>query len=305
MRLVLTILVYLLTFNSFSQIASYFSDNPKWSLESMYTPPGTYDCDSTKHYTYWIDGDTLVNNIGYNILRKKWETQVHNGHSSCNFTLTGESIYKLVRQSNDSVFYVNSQGNDELLISYNVDVGQSFSYTSGYVNGFDVLYIDTLNINGQTRRRYHNDTTNNSMYHTYIIEGIGHFKTGFGEFLTDWELDNSYPTFKYLTCFAQGGSVQWQHPNFTTLECDFQEDLSLSEYELVPDFIISPNPFETDIQINNLNHKTPFGIYSIEGIEIILGETDGSINLKGLKTGSYLLVLRVSDSYIVRKIVKL
>lgn len=274
-----------------SQIADYFEGNPKWSLTRSYTPSDIYECDTTINYTYYIDGDTLINNLNYKILMKKSETIVHNGNPDfCNFTIIDDMPYFLIRQSNDSIFYINSQGEDALMVSYNVSVEGTFSGSIGIFSGYTVNYIDTVIIDGEVRRRYHEDTSFNSLWHSYIIEGLGHFHVGQGEFVTNWLGFNEMFTFVYLKCFSMNDNVQWQHPDWGNSDCDFQENLNISEPMESSILPIIPNPASDLIHVININKGDLFSIHSVSGKKMFVENYNGeSINIESLKPGTYFL----------------
>ncbi|WP_317897965.1 hypothetical protein [Aurantibacillus circumpalustris] len=63
---------------SFSQVNSYFLNNPVWTISSG-CQIQTSSCIENKKYNYYITGDTIINSLVYKIIREKGQVWYYPG----------------------------------------------------------------------------------------------------------------------------------------------------------------------------------------------------------------------------------
>jgi N-acetyl-anhydromuramyl-L-alanine amidase AmpD len=83
----------------------------------------------------------------------------------------------------------------------------------------------------------------------------------------------------------------------------YLQGLSLSE-EALGKIVLYPNPASNEIQFDGLTNAVAFHIYDIGGREVLEGNTDGSISIVNLASGTYKLVLRSADSFVVKEFIR-
>jgi hypothetical protein len=76
-----------------------------------------------------------------------------------------------------------------------------------------------------------------------------------------------------------------------------EEDLLLTLY---------PNPSESWVKIDGIEHPTAYSIYSATGMELLRGKTSNheSISLENLPIGAYIIKLTIQNRTVCRSFIK-
>jgi len=194
----------------------------------------------------------------------------------------GNHTYAFLRQSADSIFEYNTQTNaDQLLISYNLLVGDSISFQDP---SFIVVVdsIDTVQLNGASHRRFF----------------VGGFITMIEGFLfsdTQFTLPLTYD-FHGVTiagidviCFEENGLVVWPaNPNCDHIDLSVQNDL------LSTNLFVHPNPASDLIQLEipDTETNTKVHLYDLSGAVVLTASNVQQLDVSRLPVGTYLLELR-------------
>lgn len=112
------------------------------------------------YYDYYKAGDTIINEIKYAAIFK-----------------TDDGIIGAIRQDSNRVYYrpLNGSGNNEEVVLYDFNVSDIFTINT-FNNreiSFNVVKIDSVNINGLNRKRIEFDDEEGLFIGKYWIEGIG------------------------------------------------------------------------------------------------------------------------------------
>jgi len=199
--------------------------------------------------------------------------------------------HRYLRQSSDSIFeYLPQSGNEELLISYNVNIGSSFTLTSFVTQNFTVQDIDTIVLNGQNHRVFYVDTVNDYV----VIEGVGHYSSENGGFIDNWGFGTELDQTTSLDCYAQNGTTYWSHPDITLGSCSYLNDLGINNLVGDFEFMLFPNPAEELIHVESYNSMSSIKIISISGavlFELEASMDANNIDISGLDEGNYLMLV--------------
>ncbi|MCF8359057.1 MAG: T9SS type A sorting domain-containing protein [Prolixibacteraceae bacterium] len=213
---------------------------------------------------YTIHGDTSINEIQYSKLCLE----------------TGDTINPKVRtigglrESEKKIYYIGETiyaggfEDEYLLYDFTKQIGDTIKHDT--YGGFYsvVLDIDSVLIDDSFRKRYQVD---NHWYYQnpdYIIEGIGSVKNGLLGHISDIPTCGTH--YWEHICFRENGIVKYLNPSFT--DCFPGNLLSgIVQLDYETDFSIYPNPFSSEIQIENkLNHQNLiFKLIDINGKTLI------------------------------------
>ena len=154
MKNLFLISVLLLSISTEAQDPVYFENNQEWQMLYVFVPPVSAGCSTYYHNTYYMSSDTSINSIQDKIFGLRTSVVyvpilVNGCWGDVNHQIDYGSS-RFLRQSNDSIYIYNyTSGQEELLISYNVNVGDAFSLTN-FVNSTETVErIDTVTINGK------------------------------------------------------------------------------------------------------------------------------------------------------------
>lgn len=292
MKTILLFTFFIVSSSSFGQIPSYFENDQEWSLSYSFYSPGLTDCIQNSLYADYVNGDTLINGITYKKMGRRESTSytpmTSNPCPSDNWSDT--PCYRILRQSNDSIIEYNPQSNSEILIiSYNLNVGDSFTITNFVSNGYGIQQITTTSINGQNHRVFHVDTVNNH----YVIEGIGHYSPESSSFIDFWGFGAGLDHTNSLDCYAQNNTTYWTNPN-SSGSCNYLHDLGSNKLNSSIDIVIYPNPSQEKIYILTDRPIVQAKILSSDG-KIILTENNEKqiefIDINSIPVGNYLMIL--------------
>jgi hypothetical protein len=191
--------------------------------------------------------------------------------------------------------------------NFNLTMGDSLnnSLNAGYLIGTQIAYIDTVTIDGTTRKRYHtvNET---STYPDYIEEGVGSIR-GLQPYPSPYYYDND------LLCFSQHGTVLYSlnDSSCAAVILPWAPTNASSISNTRPEISISPNPFVHSFTIGGAEGYE-IVLYNMIGQKIpvsITQTSSASLSVSApqdLPAGIYNVMARASDgsNVWVRKIVK-
>jgi len=278
-RFTIFILVFL-TVNSFSQVNTYFQNNPEWKVKNEShngSDCGGYGDESN----YFISGDTLINSLTYKKILKKGITFLIG--ISCmeyNHTPYINSTPSFFLRSFGKKMYLIEPGDtiQHLLYDFNLLVGNTIPVTYGIMGSptITVTGIDSL----YTPYAYRKDFTLSTGDHLY--EGIG----GSGG------LDNTLSVlgisqFSFLECYSLNDTSYYPS---TGSSCDMNVGISdLTIKNMSSSF---PNPFsdKTTIELNKEVKNASISIFNVTGAmvrNIIFSGKEISIERKELNAGVY------------------
>lgn len=209
--------------------------------------------------------------------------------------------------------YFHNFTNEIVLYDFSLEVGDTIYYSTNLYYNLDyykvVDFIDSVNVSGQYRKRWH--LTNSYMSMTDIwIEGIGSVYR-YGLLYPndpDLVLDASNP---YFGCFSHDTVIFIDGSNCTgTCPCTNWLVEVEKIYKINEDVIIFPNPAKSTITVEFSNNiKTynclQFLAYNgelIRKIEINSGRTE--IDIKELNNGIYFIRLIGNEKTTLKRIIK-
>jgi hypothetical protein len=281
--LLLALLVTAAIQSSFSQ-NQYFTNAPVWQFTSACQ--AGFPCIENRNYIYYVNGDTLINNLTYIKLFTRgsgfysWSGPPPtncSGYFSFNDTINPAA---LLRDSLQKIF-IYTQNGEELLYDFSLNPGDSIPGTSVTYEAV-VTSVDSILVASSYRKRIHfNDQSGVSHF---LIEGIGH-PNGF--------LEPVYPILECgrdLVCFGYSDSSYYP---FTGSDCNY---IAATTENVKSTFELFPNPATEKLYIKNTGTLQDFRIMDLAGKEQNLNAkmTDGLIQLEtgSLKPGTYFVFLR-------------
>lgn len=201
---------------------------------------------------YSLSGDTTINSITY-----------HKINETIGNSTNAEFIGGL-RELNKKVYYFSSEQNKELLLcDFTVRIGDTIRYDSGASNYSIVNGIDSIQIDGNYRKRYKIDQGSDS---DYIVEGIGSVQKGLLDRFIARPTCTCYNYSEFL-CFTDNGDVKYLNPSFS--DCNSTKHIAGITTTSDNDFTIYPNPTKKQLYIENKTGKQNLQIKVIN----IQGET--------------------------------
>lgn len=287
----------LISVSLFAQPPAYFENDQEWSTSFSFYSPGITDCVQNSSYVDYVNGDTLIGGTMYKKIGRRFITSYFPMSSApCpSDSQDDASCYRILRQSNDSIYeYLPSSNSEELVISYNLNVGDSFSLTNFVNQNYSVQQIDTISLNGQDHRVYFLDTLSNYV----VIEGVGHYSSENGSFLDYWGFGAGVDHTTSLNCYAQNDTTYWSHPDITTGSCSYLHDLSISDLVSDVKFQLFPNPTNGVLNIESDAPISSIKIVSLTGIIVLeKGNLDGNntVDLTSISKGNYMIIIRDTE----------
>ena len=296
MKTILPLTLLLISQLSISQIPDYFENNQEWSSSFSFYSPGISDCIENSAYVDYVNGDTLISGQLYKKIGRRSSTS-YTPMSTVSCPANNWSdvqTYRLLRQSNDSIFeYSTATNMEELVITYNLSVGDSFSPTNYINSSYTVQQIDLISLNGQNHRVFTVDTVNNYV----VIEGVGHYSSERGGFLNYWGFETGLDHVANLSCYAQNNTTFWNHPDNTVGSCSYLHNLGVTS--LNSNHIkLFPNPVKDLINIESDLNVISIKITSLSGTTILRqGSLSKSVtvNTSSLPYGIYLIIIQYED----------
>ncbi|SHK07746.1 Por secretion system C-terminal sorting domain-containing protein [Tangfeifania diversioriginum] len=251
-------------FNIFSaENLPYFpfpTENAQWNVYLEYSiSEAPVD---TVLLRYFLGGDTTVNQINYKKLCLE----------KGSLAKPARELAGLIREQDKKIYYKGSDflgfpHEDEwLLYDFDVQEGDTVWHSNSGYDYTVIGTIDSVEIDGQLRRRYKVDTWRNYYFEDeeYWIEGIGSIKNGLLGHITD------IPTCCYhfweFVCYRENEKEKYLNPSYD--DCIPSFLLSSSGYKIpLHEITIHPNPVFGNFIVGNIPTAGDFGvsIYSSAG----------------------------------------
>jgi hypothetical protein len=277
-----TTLFIAFTSSTFSQVNTYFQNDPVWQINVTSYPTGGPDRYEDL-FNYYVNGDTTIGGSDYVKIFKKGIYSHYDGigmlTSSNVYTDTNPSFY--LRSAAKQVFILSAGGApEELLYDFNLAIGDTIAETqinSGYPP-MTVTLIDSISTSFGYLKRFHLNTPDFFLYEGCgssggLIEELG------GLFLSGTNELNCYGLNNIGYFPVASGS------------CELALGINKNEKKLSSS--VFPNPFSESAQIEfrkNLNNSS-IKVYNAQGKLVKNISFSGNkivIHRNELKAGLYL-----------------
>jgi len=261
MKTIGTLFILLMSISLNAQ--DYFANNPQWRQSTSCRWFG--DCIEDQEFVYYINGDSVVDNITYKKLFKHGRLDQSwmgpEPHEGCNDHYTFDAFHTLVRQEGKKIYIKETGDVDTLLYDFNLNIGDTIPVTWNQpFNNIVVVGIDSLLVGSSSRKVFRLDEAINNS----LTEGVG-TNNGFLEpVVTD--LECGY----WLNCYALNDTTYYPEQG---APCDLTVNVPRNpEGKMVK---IYPNPAYEYIYIKPVNftlqEKAQIDIYNINGKMVYSG----------------------------------
>lgn len=268
----------------------YFANNPIWGI-SQPCQLAPFEPESGKKTTYFIDGDTLLNDEVYVKIYELGFT--YYGTGTANYTETPYSNplpLAFLRSEEMKMFMWNEEQNIKMLLyDFDVVVGEQFDINPAiYPNPLQVESISYITLGGIERKVITVLDENPSWEHIYI-EGVGHWRGIWHP--NEPQLDCQI----YLTCFSLNGESYVVNTDknpwliASSEDCEFVVDI---EEMAISKFKVYPNPTSHVLNIQcatsilSIEISDPIGRIAISSKP---KSTSVKVNTESLSPGCYFL----------------
>lgn len=275
----------------------YFNNNPIWQFHSQCAI--NYPCIEDRSYTYYVNGDTVINNLTYIKLFTRGNGFYYLLGPSP-FPCTGSFVFNdtinpaaLLRDSLQKIYIYTANNGEELLYDFSLNAGDTIPATMVTYHAV-VTSMDSIQIGPFYRKRLHFMDLNNQPQ--VLLEGIGH-PNGF--------LEMVYPILECgrdLICYGFQDSSYYP---FTGMNCSITE--GINKYSKSKNFVVFPNPSNDVLYINNPSDIKEFSIFNAMGKQISVPyEFDEllKVNVSDLSKGSYCIKILTTYGYATKKFIK-
>lgn len=266
-----------------------------WHDETYTAYPGP-NVSISSCYRYYLDGDTMVDDVEYQILRTSGLYSYENTVTMSSPLLTWYTrvLVAFVREDlEDRRVYIREPGwpYERLLYDFGADVGpypSTYRYQATYVTD-----VDTIELSDGPHRRLHFSSAEQ------IIEGIG----GTAGFLIRAPGGYQYD-FGWIACHTVDGV-----PNYSASsdDCTCDSNVGSSEAQGSP-MRIGPIPTTGPCHLQGAPRNAPFSIRTMDGRLVGSGVcmADGSadLDLADLPSGIYLVALESAQGSMTLKVVR-
>lgn len=292
------ILLYLLQFNiTNAQAPDYFADDPEWFQT---TTCNWNNCIEYNNFVYYIDGDSTVNNVVYHKIYQRGEVTAYplSQGQTCGAAYTYVEFKTLLRQDSLEVYQYENGGPEELLYSFDLNVGDTLPQTANLWSTTTVVdSIEMLTINGTSRKKFY--VSSADIFASFMIEGIG-ANTGLLE-----RMDAIFECGHNLNCYRVNGQIELGG------SCFF--DVSVSEIDVQNDLEVFPNPASDVITITTASNHAIRSVRVVQmngdisqEINFNQQEQETEIPIEFLENGMYLLQINlINGQQVNKKILKL
>jgi hypothetical protein len=311
MKRIQIVCLYVLLFLSTNLFAqnNYLEDNSNWRINSqcaISSCTGQFGpCIIETDYTYFINGDTIVNSHIYKKLfihgfvTHNWfsPSPVPSCCQGAYFFYDSINHVALLRDTLKKIYIIDSLGNPEtLLYDFDLTIGDTIPLTyNNYDSTITVIAIDSISVFGLYRKRFELSNNANSQS---LIEGIGHLR-GFIEPL-NIILECGFD----LICYSISDSAYFP---FTT-NCNNNNqilDIDLLKFQVK----LFPNPVDNNINISSESNHLFFSSYNIinaYGQSVLfknaLSTAEINIDVSKFIRGTYFLQLKTSVGETIHKL---
>jgi hypothetical protein len=181
MRLILTVLLALMCRAVLAQMHVPLFNEPTrmWTTEFS----GTLDaqCMDTYLTTYWLAGETVIDGLTYTLVANRtayWQSPILS--MNCTMSYEYEGPIHLVREVDRRVFF-RSGDSEHLIYDLTAEVGDTIPFPSNSTptmmapndTWITVAAIDSIEVDGQYRKRFIADSLDQLDPQPMVIEGIG------------------------------------------------------------------------------------------------------------------------------------
>lgn len=223
MKKLLLAIFILFSFSIFSQ--NFVQDNKQWNVIIEAFGPGGVSSATEIFYT---SGDTVINEYSYSKVYRSGDSLLNSYYNGA------------IREENNKVFYVNSEGEEGLLYDFNLETDDTtYIVAIDWAYGYDSLMlivdsIDYVEIGGMERKRMwiHNNEYFGGLI-DYWIEGIGSNNGLLYTFVHNYWICPSWQ----LSCCYENGELIFQHEY---LDC-YANNVGIDEFEKT-EINVYPNP---------------------------------------------------------------
>jgi hypothetical protein len=282
---------------------------------------------SSEHYMYynnitgqWVGGqnyckfaltedDTIIDNLTFKKLYLFTDSVFDVSTAQCIGGLREENkkVYY-----NAETYFQGQYFERGLLCDFSLSKGDTFYYgvlSEGYNSPYNVIDVDTIDINGVQRRRITIGSRSNSDFYysnnevCKIIEGIGN-ELGLLFNIEEALWTKSKYTNASLRCYEYNGELQYHqgaegcgNPYLGLNEIQ-EEDNTVSIY---------PNPASESITIGSENIIKSIEIYNPLGQRVYQTKVNAklkSIDINSLPKGIYIIGVNTEEGYIKKKFIK-
>ena len=244
-------------------------------------------------------------------------SDIERNQDSTTFVVTtyrerADTLVKKIIQIGDKIYRRRErEAKAYLLFDFTLKPSDTFHYVDKYND--KIAIVDSVGMyqleTGEFREAiYLKEVTHVIGYYYYKtwIKGIGELQSGYS-----WLPMGSWiePSVNNISVCNKEESLLWlRRDNDVPIDerCDFNslhDKLWNSIQERSIEVAVFPNPFHNQLQIDT---KEPmrFSIRTLQGQEILSGQTNKTINTAQLAKGIYLLQLETEDRIAVKKIIK-
>lgn len=284
MRRITLLLLTIPVVHGFGQTYYPFpTDSAKWSVmdymdwPDWQIPPVPDEC-ITRHYGF--ANDTVINGKTYGKLYGN-NLYADYPYSDLDFNLATATYVAAVREDSSKKVWVRNATDsiDFLYYDFALDTGDTFCFDYFAAGCYQVIYIDSILIDGNYRRQIHFNTSGAETW----IEGIG---STVGWFEFQWIGSISY----YLDCFFENETQLFATSG--NCHCDTYTGIEQINNDVIKVF---PNPVTTEINIEFKNSFKQINIelYTLLGNKIwAISSIDKSIKIdvSKLPVGPYFIL---------------
>jgi hypothetical protein len=246
------------------------------------------DVSEAECYSYYLDGDTMLNGLSYSTLRKNgmhFHAQSEPPFNS-NTNWYSATLVGFLREDTTLrkvyIFDPAWSGTQEFLF-YDLSVGIGpYPPTYRYGTDLEVVGVDSMVLNDGPHRR---TTLNNG---DQIVEGVGSL-SGF----MPSETSNQH-WLAQLVCHTQGGTPDFEVDSY---DCPCGSITGI-DVRSPPNLLIGPSPTTGECRLAGAPTNAPFRVYSMDGRIVRSGTCSRAgptvIDLTGLSAAIY--VVEVLDA---------
>lgn len=294
----LIVFLFLISFNSFSQIKFGINEESKWRYFKNYWS-GQSGHFNKVLYEYNVIGDTLINTQVYKtIFMNSKHTHIISHPEYSTYINYYENEYiGSIRGFNDSFFFVFKDSINEVEL-YNFNLGIGDTINTLIHNGAVITDVDTLS-NGRRCLRFVNP---NILWDSFIIEGIGSNIDLFSTITYSVGCD----VITKFICYSENDTIVYEESNWCGYNC-YDNISQINSYNHISENTeIFPNP-ANDILNIEISKKATLEIINIQGQVV---ETKGltiksnSLDLSNLVRGVYTLRIKTDSGIEMKKLIK-
>lgn len=305
-RIYLPLIYLLFTINLSSQ--DWFANNPEWcsGTTSFFGEEILYS------FKTFVAGDTIIGSQNYKVLKKIRQARDY----TLQDTSYSEAIIGFVYEDNEKVYSRTSQGNDEIIYDFSLEVGEIINLPNTgcgevnmyleekgneEINGFEIRYQDFVI---QNQGVFLEDLVR-------IYEGIGLL---FGPWYSTAGYGGFYPSANFFCGWVDPPTEFFKYSNdifeysINEKECNFSENIisNIIDHQIASEIKIYPNPCTNEFRISGkgLNIELFGRLTNINGkvFKELKINNNQIINISDLNQGMYFLELYSENNVVDRKI---